>query len=478
MPNEAIMAILIPLFTGYTIVLLVMGRTIGILERLSLSYPVGAGILALLLFYQGWAGIRLNAVSTTLALTFIAVTCITAHVLLTEETSPNRKKPDENLGASLPEKIIITAIFALIAARMMAVTMIAFTFPIWAQDTLLNWSARAAAFYYDRGICLKGGDPFATSLGQAAYPPLDSLLQAWTALCTGQFDFTIIKSWVPTYLISATLAIYCHARKETTRLWSAVAALAFTTAPLLMLHGTEPYSDMLLGVYILIAISYLHQATAGPNPNRNAMIASASTVLALFTKNDAIPFAICITAAFALWFYKNRIDVPRKVRLIASYTAPYLLVMPYFAFKAIHHIGFRQSYYENITDRLTFDMGALIMTIVNIFLTADSFSPAVLIILAFTAYWITKKPKLFRPIAYPALALAGYAAFFIALYIFNEPHQYYVKIGTIFQRNFMTGYPALTLLATILMAKAWNATEDSPQKEERNIRTQDTLAKS
>ncbi len=444
---NGIIAILLPTAFGYLATTALLQNNSRFLERLSLSYPLGAGFLTMIMFYVGLVRIPFNIY--IILLPMIAVSIYMIYYIKKKNIRLFNLQMD-GFNTFLRERsykqILIAVLFVWILFKIILIFFVSLTLPIWSPDSWLNWSTRAFVFFQDKGLYLHPEDFFAKSVGQYTYPPHNSLLQVWLAMWMGTFDRVLVKLWVPLYLVSAALFLYTISRKHFDQLRSGIVVLIFISSPLMMIHATEPYSDMIVGLYILFALASFWRLIN--NEKAYSLVCGIFSAQAFFVKNEAMIFVFALIATFFIWFIKEK-EFKVSCFLPAYYLAPFLSLIPYIFFKTSYNIGFRQTYYGDVKDAISFHSESLKVILLNLWQTIDNFNfivPVMLISCIFMFIFKIQK----KLITYIILPVVLYILFFFVLYIFNDAQARFLMEGTIFFRNFMTYYPALFFITYLL----------------------------
>jgi hypothetical protein len=451
--SGVIAALAVPSVLGYLIVsVLLRDETkTGVLGRLCLAYPIGAGIVTVQMFLLGLMRIPLTLwFSAAPPLLEIAG----LFLLIGKRRIPLAGRPSfglvsEILGSSSRlKKAALVMLFALAAAKVGSIFIETYLRPIFAWDSFANWSAGAKAFFYSHGLLLDGrpGDFFGRGLlnRNANYPPFDPLMQVWMSLWVGRFDEVLVKFWSPLYLFCMVVYLYLFMARETSRVVSLAMLVLFLSSPLLAVHSIEVYSDVPLSAYILFSLIMFLRAMRKEYSYWALMGLFAGE--ALFIKDEAPFFVIPLLAAAFLFYRQGRKDktIPRK--LPAGSLLGLLLPVPWFVFKFSHGLGFGADY---INAAFTF-RPEMIMKAIGMMLSLHDFN----VFLPFFPLLLVLSPRPQRELPFLLFPIVCYAVFFMALYSLTQFYSFYsgsLMFNTAVFRNTLTYYPAICFLTFLLI---------------------------
>ncbi len=449
--SGVVAALTVPTVLGFLIVSVLLRdeKNAGLLERLCLAYPIGAGIVTVQMFLLGLMRIPLTLwFSASPPLLEIAG----LYFLIKKRRIPLSGRPSlglvsEIIGSSASglKKTALVILFALASAKVGAIFIETYLRPIFAWDSFANWSAGAKAFYYSHGLLLDGRpeDFFGRGLlnRNANYPPFNPLMQVWMSLWVGKFDDVLVKLWSPLYLFSMATYLYLFMARETSRLVSLGVLVIFLSSPLLSVHAIEVYSDVPLSVYILFSLIMFLQAMRGKNSYWALMGLYAGE--ALFTKDEAPFFVIPLLMSAFLFYWKGRARNALSGRMIAGSLMGLLLPLPWFVFKFSHGLGFGADY---VTVAFTF-RPEMIKKATVIMLSLQNFN----VFLPFFPFLLVlswRPPREFYFLLFPVVC---YAIFFMLVYSLTEFFSRSLMFNTAVFRNTLTYYPSICFLTLLLI---------------------------
>ncbi len=462
-----LLSILIPAILGFLAItaILQQEKQTSLFERICLSYPLGTGFLTLQMFFLG-----LMRVPLTLGYTSIPVLVEIAVLVLWMKKKNVPLIPSISFGlfdeirASTTGMAKKTAMIVLLAwsfAKLVSVFVETGTRPIWAWDSWADWSVGSKVFFYTKSLLLDV--PSNEFFGKGVvtrfinYPLLNTLSQTWISLWIGSFDEVLVKFWTPVFLLSLAGYLYSFTSREVNRIAALAFLVIFLSSPLMSYHAVEVYSDLPLGVYLFLAsISFLHAMRGWRS---YWVLVGLFCTMAMFTKDEALFFSAPLIVS-ALYFIMRNTDEPRSKKNIAfQMLMPFLLIAPWYVFKAVHHLGLGGD-----TNSLKFVFHPeIFFPAVRQMLLLDNFN----VFLVFFPVLLVTAGKLDKEFLHILFAFASYVLFFLMLYCFTFDYYNNFFVGTAFFRNMLTYYPVLTLLTAMLLKKTLPRMATTPLPKKR-----------
>lgn len=450
--SGVVTALAVPAVLGFLFVSVLLRdeTNAGLLERLCLAYPIGAGLVAVQMFLLGLMGIPLTLWYVAVPPS-IEVIVIYSWIRIKEiplGINPSFDLLSEILGsnASCLKKSVLIALFTLASAKIGSIFIETYLRPIFAWDSIANWSAGAKAFYYSHSLFLDAGpgDFFGRGLlnRNANYPPYNPMMQVWMSLWIGKFDEVLVKFWSPPYLLSVSVYLYLFMTREASRIISLGILVLFLSSPLMSVHSMEVYSDVPLSVYILFSLIMFLHAMRGKSAYWT--LAGLFAGEALFTKDEAPFFVIPFLIAAFLFYWQSRWRLNVADKSIFALCAGLLLAAPWFAFKFAHGLGFGADY---VTVAFTF-RPEMIKKVIVLLLSFQNFN-VFFLFFPFLLILNWRPPKEFLFLFFP---VACYAIFFLLVYSLTTFFSGSLMFNTAVFRNTLTYYPSICLLTFLLIA--------------------------
>jgi hypothetical protein len=446
-------ALLLPSLLGFCILALLLrddGNT-PLLERLCLSFPLGAGFLTMQMFVLGLLRVPLTLPFTALP---VAFEVIALSAWIARKRIPAIPKPSFGLieelfssrtGRARKAALALLALWA--GIKLASVFVETGLRPIYAWDSWANWSVGAKLFYYAKSLLLDvpAADFFTRGavLRITSYPVHNPLMQMWLSLWTGRFDEVLVKFWTPVYLLSMSLYLYQFAQRELNRIAAMGLLVIFLGSPLLSYHAVEVYSDLPLGAYLVFALASFLYAMRGRKsywPLVGLFLAEA-----VFTKDEAVFFAAPLLLSAAVYIWRHAKERSERRALLVRLLAPLLLAAPWYVFKFSHALGLGADF---IKLEFTFHPEIIWPALLG-FLSLENFN----VVLFFFPILLLVSGKPSREFLHLLFAVVCYAAFFLSVYVFTTFYYGHFLKGTVFYRNILTYYPGILLLTVLLLGK-------------------------
>ncbi len=443
-----ILSILIPTLLGLLLLGILLrhdAETSPLLMRIGMSFPIGMGLITLQTFFLG-------LLRVPLALPYVALPPIAEIALLSFAVWRAKIRllpalpPPRAAANSWPVTVLMWALSVWAVFKLGSVFVETTLRPIYAWDAWANWSAGAKAFYYSRSLLLDAppqdffGKGVVTRIVE--YPLHNSLSQLWFALWSGGFDDIWVKMGSPVALLSVAAVFYSVGKKEIGKLFALPLLVILLSSPLLSYHAVEAYSDILLSMYIFLALTAFFISMRGQRSYW--LLAGFFSALALFTKDEAPFFVLPLLLSAVFYILKSNAPSQERRSALAGLFLPLLLAAPWFLFKLYYKIGIG----AGIKVVLTFHP-EVIGTVLTELLALNNFFvvPLFFVVFAIAAGRPTREfVHLFVP-------LACFEGFFIALYCLTTFYYEFFSNGTVFFRNVLTWYPSLCLLVIVLLKR-------------------------
>ena len=164
---KLIFAVAFPVFLGYVFLCAVAPKkeVISPLEKLALSFLIGAGILTLEMFLLGAFKIKLDLVNIISA--SLAIIAIPAFVALRAGSISFNLRMDLKIESFKLHELLI---LAMILARALFVIYEDLLKPVIGCDAFANWSLRAKVFFFESGLSLDPGSNYFAGGVHTFYP--------------------------------------------------------------------------------------------------------------------------------------------------------------------------------------------------------------------------------------------------------------------------------------------------------------------
>lgn len=455
-------ALFLPTLLGFLILALALrnDEDTGLLFRLGMSYPLGAGILTFQIFITGLCRIPLTLINLSapvaLEIVLLALWLLKNKTPLAPRITVGWTKELVSHETHFAKKAAIILFLGWAALKIVSIFVETGLRPIYAWDAWANWSVGAKLFYSTHSLMLDA--PHQDFFGQGAviritaYPLHNPLMQLWLSLWNGGFDEVLVKFWTPPYLLALAVCLYLYASKELGRLASAALLVIFLSSPLMSYHAVEAYSDFpLAGCFFFASLAVLQALRGRP---QFWLLAGLFSAEALFIKDEALFFVAPLILSAGTYLWLNTEDRAQRRTAFMKLFFPFILILPWYAFKFSHALGLGAGHVK-----LEFTYHPeIVIAVVQSFLTLDNFN--VLFIFLPVLLVLSGKPG--KELLYIGLPVACYAMFFLALYAFTTFFFDHFTKGTIFYRNLLTYYPVVAIFTVLLIKQIQTNPAPSP----------------
>ncbi|MBU0686437.1 MAG: glycosyltransferase family 39 protein [Candidatus Margulisbacteria bacterium] len=239
---KLIFGIMIPFLLGFTAVCCI--KRDNLLENIGLSYPLGIGILGLLMlllmpFY------KLSLISILLLTLPVYILFIILNIF---------PKRNASFKLSPSNKINKFSILLLIYLFIK----VGWVFTSALIKPVLAWDAVARYSRIVKGIFFKGTyfTPY-LHVRIEDYPPLVMVNQAWMLFCQGNWNDIATKAIGPMLFISLLIIVYVNLRKNLSVNISLLGASLLASIPFMDFHATTAYLDFAMMAFYSIGAIYL-----------------------------------------------------------------------------------------------------------------------------------------------------------------------------------------------------------------------------
>lgn len=339
-----ITAIALPSISGFLLISILSRKLeISFLEKCSVGYGLGMGIVAFLGFLLGIAGIAFTFISlaVTLSISILFLAILFLLIKKPDQFTCSRRRFTFNFSELFTLKTFgVLLILFWILFKIFFVFFEGMNRPLVSSDALLNLSSGAKFFYFQKGFLL---DPSSEHFFAQDYrlftghPLLTGFVQIWISNAIGVWSEIYVKAWSPFYFLAILAVLYSSVRQAIDCNVAFLAAFFLSAVPLLSYHGQDGYADLPLAFYALSGTVYLWRYLER-NESHALIISGILMGMAAFTKNEGIFY--CISAGFVLFAYNilQRRSPWTGAHLFAI--PVFLYILPWYIFKMYYGIGF------------------------------------------------------------------------------------------------------------------------------------------
>ncbi len=297
-------------YLGYGFLRLVLARTRKGERRtlqLSLSLPLGMGLLCVGMIGLSLAGIQYSFVTITLLLIPAFVAHLGARAMENRRGGRDADRMEQAAGVRLLPMRVSAILLIIVATIVFAAT---FVEPIAEVDAIAHWAFHAKVFFQDRTAIA----PFLTKGGAGAgvshWPPLLPLVQTWSHIAMGEYDDRAVKLIFPVFYLALLGILFgvlrrWHGRENAFALLLLPATLPALIMPFPAGSVASAYADLPMALFLAAACGPLLAWTE--RRERGQLLLAALIVAgALWVKREGIAFATVSIAAVWLFGLFNR----------------------------------------------------------------------------------------------------------------------------------------------------------------------------
>jgi hypothetical protein len=447
-----LMSLALPLTLGYCMSAVIFRNkpNLSFLERFSVSWGIGLGLLGLGMFALSLTGFRLNIVTVLLPAIIFIVGLISFHYInKTRVFDPAAffkflcalfKTENKNqIWPTIVEKILIiliglTIIYVFFDALVKPVVLFD---AVWRQGCIAKIIFTSGRVLTNQTLELAGPHPY-----------LNPLSQAWIYMGIGTWNDALGKIIFPLCFSALLFIFYSSLRRYTSRIYALLFTYLLTSFPLIIFHTGTAYSDLMQTFYYSAGILYLFQWME--SKQRPFLYTSALFLgIGNFVKQSGIP--LWGTAAIVLFMYlflENRDKLRSGLNFLllsVIVSSPWLFFRDSFLMKNLIKIFSRATpgaVEAPLAQNLTFGLPTLPDIFYHLgkrmFTYADAQILWFMLIMACLLCW---KQIWQSPLKYLLLLIV--LQIVLVIYAFTDPQTYqYLVDGTLVERAVMYGIPA------------------------------------
>lgn len=298
--------------------------------RITFSFLLGTGFVALLNFLLSWAGSRQALVLSKITITFLAVLYLARGTWRARRRGALRlKRPDSGaiwLGLLLLVTLLLVGRTALGSSL--------------GHDGLLFWGLKAKALFTE-GYVPPATVQLQRNLIPVDYPWLVPTVEAWIYQFLGRVDEQALTSFFVLCYGLLLITFYAALRERFGRPLSTLyTALLATTPYIASIAALSGYADLPMALFVFATFLNLYR-WLDHRDNAALVLAGIFSGLLVWVKRDGlIHFAIIPALLFVITFLEPRRNRLAWSTLARRYALPALLVaLPWLLYRALYPLG-------------------------------------------------------------------------------------------------------------------------------------------
>ncbi|MHB8069551.1 MAG: hypothetical protein ACYDIC_16790 [Desulfobaccales bacterium] len=389
------------------------------LEKLALSFGIGATLLTLWMLILSWLGPKLG-----LPLILIPLLAVTGAALLVKKMLGGRDREMTTGGTPVPPApapkpplptpyMVWDWIFlGLLAALFIYATLRAMVYPMWAWDAIATWGCKAKVFYQSRGLDLTCID------AHNYYPNLLPLLLSYLYFCLGRVNDHLVQGLFPLWgaLLLALLHVFlkrCGLGRTQALGVTTFFALNGTVFPV---HLYIAYADLPLAYFALAATGLLYLWFTDRSPRGSLALAACFFAGLAWCKYEGPPLAgtVLLAAILTLAWLRPPDLKARFLGLgipLLGLAAGYL---PWRIFAALEHLQIGADHIQSIYPQQFLKGAAYLLAALVNPLYFGVLWPALALALIFCGRSLWRTPRLFLALFVGGNLLAIVVAYGVA----------------------------------------------------------------
>ena len=306
--------------------------------------------------------------------------------------------------------------------------------PSYADDAFGNWHLPIMNILYDGGIKIFGSMGEILARARLGYPLMIPTFQAFIARIVGGYNDIYINlfPWLSLLFFMGVIKTYIF--KHTKNILLASIGLAIIASlPLIFMHTTQGYMDLLSAIYAVIAILFLYEWIGEDGTKSDLLLGLTFLSILSYVKNDGfIVYMMGILIALALYFIIYRKSAADKLHVFTKlstwlWIAGIILffIAPFTFIKSYYHLGFNQAAGANaglgLASTIHWEIfPALWQTIWKM----NNFSLAPFLMLGVILHMLMRRKRVLPQKWFLLLAPVVILGIFLAVFLFTENYKF------------------------------------------------------
>jgi len=296
------------------------------IERSGLAFPLGLGIIALIMLTLNLLGIKLGFINIIMVISVIAIASLIWSLIKRYPIILFSRSAWSVKQLSLLEALLL-GITGLIVLYVYFAALIK---PVLEFDALWRHSLIARTIFLDKTFLT----PFTQEIMQGL-PPFSSFAQGWVFFCMNGWNEMLGKIIFPTLYLALLLISYAVLKKYFSRLRALTFTFLVASLPLMVFHASTAYADLPQTVYYSVGSIYLLTFILSEFRAKSDLIISALFLgLGIIVKQHGIYLAGLngLILIAALWSNRQLTNKEKSTYVMAFSGIIILLGLPWLTF--------------------------------------------------------------------------------------------------------------------------------------------------
>ncbi len=273
------------------------------LEKLALTFGIGATLLTLWMLILSWLGLDFSLLLILIPpLTLAGVALLAKKMLgggsrgLSPDETPVPLSPPSSPPPPTPYTGWDWVFLGLLALLFLYTTLRAMLYPMWAWDAIATWGCKAKVFYQSQGLDLTCVD------AHNYYPNLLPLLLSYLYFCLGRVNDHLAQGLFPLWGALLLSLLYSFLRRMGLGRTQALGVTTFfaLNGTVFVVHLYIAYADLPLAYFALAAAGLLYLWLTDRSPRGSLTLAACFFAGLAWCKYEGPPLAGTVLLAAAL----------------------------------------------------------------------------------------------------------------------------------------------------------------------------------
>lgn len=337
-------------------------------------------------------------------------------------------------GRSTLSKTIVVLLSLFVCAFIVTTFVFVAHFPSYADDAFGNWHLPVINILYDGGIKIFGQATEILGRARLGYPIMIPTFQAFITHIAGGYNDIYINlfPWLSVVFFLGLIKTYIFTHTKSllhALLWPALVI----SLPLIFMHTTQGYMDLLSALYTVLAIIFFYQWIGEEGKTSDLLIGATFLSILSYVKNDGfVVYMMWVLIALALYFIMYRKVAAEKLKIFtrsSTWIALIIIVLffiaPFTFIKSYYHLGFNQAAGANaglgLASLIHWEIFPVLWKTIY---AMNNFSLAPFLMVGVILHMLVEHKKVLRQKWFLLLAPVVILCIFLAVFLFTENYKF------------------------------------------------------